>query len=161
MSAADVGHLAVAVVLTYVLGFERNLRGAPAGDRVFALIGIGSGLIGIIAARGAGTVLAGAITGIGFIGGALVYRQESNKQHSVVGLTTAAAIFAAAAIGASAGEGRLLVAISATAFALFVLEIRHVSWLSVLDGQHWSHLFANDEPPPPPDPGTDPGPGLR
>jgi len=43
LSGADVGHLAVAVGLTYALGFERSLRGATAGDRVFALIGTGSG----------------------------------------------------------------------------------------------------------------------
>jgi hypothetical protein len=50
LSGADVGHLAVAVGLTYALGFERALRGAPAGDRVFALIGAGSGVVGNTAA---------------------------------------------------------------------------------------------------------------
>jgi len=59
-------------------------------------------------------VLAGAITGIGFLGGGLVYRQASGSQQVVRGITTAAAIFAAAAIGASAGQGRLLVAGVAT-----------------------------------------------
>ena len=42
MNGVDAGNLAVAVALTYLLGFERDLRGAAAGDRVFALIGAGA-----------------------------------------------------------------------------------------------------------------------
>jgi putative Mg2+ transporter-C (MgtC) family protein len=127
------------------------LRGAPTGDRVFALVGAGSGVVGIIAAHGAPNVLAGAITGIGFIGGGLVFRQAYGKQQVVMGVTTAAAIFTAAAIGAAAGQGRLLIAVVATALALFVLEIRHVKVLSVLDGRRWSEHFSNDEAPATPD----------
>jgi putative Mg2+ transporter-C (MgtC) family protein len=149
MSAADAGHLVVAVALTYALGFERDLRGAPTGDRVFALIGAGAGAVGIIAAHGAPNALAGAITGVGFIGGGLVFRQEIASKNVVMGITTAAAIFAAAAIGAAAGQGRLLVATVATALALFVLEIRHVRVLSLLDGRHWASHFSNDEQQPP------------
>lgn len=146
MSGADAAHLVMAAALTYLLGFERDLRGASAGDRVFALVGTGSGVIGIIAAHGAPNVLAGAITGIGFIGGGLVFRQALGRQQVVKGLTTAAAIFAAAGIGAAAGQGRLLVAGVATALALFVLEIRHIKMLNFLDGQRWAQHFSNDEP---------------
>jgi hypothetical protein len=91
MSWVDAAHLVVAVTLTYLLGFERDLRGAVTGDRVFALVGAGAGVIGIIAAHGAPNVLAGAITGIGFIGGGLVWRQASGAQQVVKGITTAAA----------------------------------------------------------------------
>jgi putative Mg2+ transporter-C (MgtC) family protein len=147
LSGADAAHLVVAVALTYLLGFERDLRGAPTGDRVFALVGLGTGVVGIIAAHGAPNVLAGAITGIGFIGGGLVFRQAFGSQQRVMGVTTAAAIFAAAAIGAAAGQGRMLVAGVATALALFVLEIRHLRWLSVLDGRRWARYFPDDDRP--------------
>jgi putative Mg2+ transporter-C (MgtC) family protein len=150
LSGADAGHLAVAVGLTYALGFERDLRGAPTGDRVFALIGAGSGVVGIIAAHGAPNALAGAITGIGFIGGGLVFRQSIGRRQVVMGITTAAAIFAAAAIGAAAGQGRLLVATAATALALLVLEIRHNKVLSVLDGRRWASHFSDDDRQPDP-----------
>jgi putative Mg2+ transporter-C (MgtC) family protein len=133
------------VVLTYLLGFERDLRGGAAGDRVFALVGAGSGVVGIIAAHGAPNVLAGAITGIGFIGGGLVFHQALGKQQVVTGLTTAAAIFSATAIGAAAGQGRLLIATVATVLSLFVLEIRHVRVLNMLDGRRWASRFDNDE----------------
>ena len=56
LSGADAAHLAAAAGLTYALGFERALRGALAGDRVFALIGTGSGVVGIIAAHLPGRV---------------------------------------------------------------------------------------------------------
>jgi putative Mg2+ transporter-C (MgtC) family protein len=147
LSGADVGHLVVAAALTYLLGFERDLRGAPTGDRVFALVGTGAGVIGIIAAHGAPNVLTGAFTGIGFIGGGLVFRQAFGSQQVVLGVTTAAALFTAVAVGAAAGQGRLLVAAAATALALFVLEIRHVPLLSMLDGRRWSERFSDDEAP--------------
>jgi putative Mg2+ transporter-C (MgtC) family protein len=147
MSWIDAAHLVVAVALTYLLGFERDLRGAPTGDRVFALVGAGTGVIGLISLHGAPNALAGAITGIGFIGGGLVFRQAFGSQEVVTGITTAAAIFAAAAIGAAAGQGRLLVAVVATALSLFVLEIRHVRWLSMLDGRRWARYFPDDDKP--------------
>ncbi len=67
------------------------------------------------------------------------------KQQVIKGVTTAAANFSAAAIGAAAGQGRLLVAVVATALSLFVLEIRHIKVLSMLDGQRWASHFGNDE----------------
>jgi putative Mg2+ transporter-C (MgtC) family protein len=149
LSGADAGHLAVAVGLTYGLGFERAIRGAPAGDRVFAAIGAGSGVIGIIGAHGAPNAIAGAITGIGFIGGGLVFRRAIGRSRMVVGLNTAAAIFAAAAIGAAAGQGRLLVAGAATVLTGLVLEIRHVPVLNMLDGRRWAERFRDDEAPAP------------
>jgi putative Mg2+ transporter-C (MgtC) family protein len=147
MSWVDSAHLVVAVALTYLLGFERDLRGAPTGDRVFALVGAGAGVIGILAEHGAPNALAGAITGIGFIGGGLVFRQAFGAHQVVMGITTAAAIFAATAIGAAAGEGRLLIATTATVLALFVLEIRHIRWLRLLEGRRWAQYFPDDDTP--------------
>lgn len=40
-----IGHVAVAFVLTYLLGFERTLRGAAAGNRTFSVIGAGSAVV--------------------------------------------------------------------------------------------------------------------
>ena len=147
LAAADVLHLLVAAALTYALGFERDLRGAPAGDRVFALIGVGAGIVGVLAVHGAPTALQGALTGIGFIGAGLVFRQQQGSLQLIRGLTTAAAIFAAAAIGAAAGEGRLLLATAATALALLVLEVRYIPLLRLLDGRRWASRFRDDDGP--------------
>jgi putative Mg2+ transporter-C (MgtC) family protein len=146
--AAEATDLLVAVALTYALGFERDVRGASAGDRVFALVGVAAGLVGVFAAHGAPNALQGALTGIGFIGGGVVFRQEQGQLHLVRGLTTAAALFAAVAIGAAAGEGRLLLATVATAVTLLVLEMRYIWVLQLLDGRRWATRFRHDESPP-------------
>ena len=54
------------------------VRGAGAGERVFAPIGIGAGIVGILAAHGPPTALTGALTGVGFSGAGLVFRQEQH-----------------------------------------------------------------------------------
>src|SRR5690349_24833279 len=107
-----VARLALAFALTYVLGFERELRGSPAGDRTFSLIGIAGAVIGLIAVHGAPTMLAGAVTGVGFIGGAPVFRPGVPRGSALRGLTTAAAILGAAVIRAAAGQGQPFVAIA-------------------------------------------------
>jgi uncharacterized membrane protein YhiD involved in acid resistance len=72
-------------------------------------------IVGVLAVRGAPTALQGALVGIGFIGAGLVFRQPKGRLPLIQNRTTAAAIFAAAAIGAAAGEGRLLLATVGTA----------------------------------------------
>lgn len=145
-SVEVVVRLLVAFGLGYALGFERELRGSPAGDRTFSLIGVGTAVIGIVAAHGAPFALAGAVTGIGFIGAGLTFRQSTRQGDVVRGITTAAAIFAAAAVGAAAGYGFLLAATLGTALVLLILELRHIPGLRVLDARRWSSHFANDEP---------------
>jgi putative Mg2+ transporter-C (MgtC) family protein len=139
--AADLMHLLVAAGLTYALGFERDLRGSAAGDRTFAIIGVGAGVVGVLAVHGEPTALQGALTGIGFIGAGLVFREQEGHLPLIRGLTTAAAIFAAVAIGAAAGEGRLLLATVATALALLVIEVRYIPLLRLLDGRRWASRF--------------------
>ncbi len=143
--------LLVAFGLTYALGFERQVRGSSAGDRTFSLIGVGAAVIALLAEHGAPNALAGAVTGIGFIGGGLVFRQHVGPHDLVRGLTSAAAIFAAAAIGAAAGEGRLTVAAVATGIVLVSLEIQHVPGLRIVDGRRWQSRFRPDYPPAPAD----------
>jgi len=163
-NVADLVHVLVAAGLTYVIGFERDVRGAGAGDRTFGLIGVGAGIVGVLASHGAPEALTGALTGVGFIGAALVFRQE--RPDAVRGLTTAAGILAAVAVGAAAGEGRLLVAVTGAALTLLILEMRYIPALKFLEGRKWANRFAHDELPHPitdqgpPDgaPGQDPSP---
>jgi putative Mg2+ transporter-C (MgtC) family protein len=147
------GHVTVAFVLTYVVGFERQLRGSAAGDRTFSLIGTGSALIAVLAQAGAPNALAGAITGVGFIGAGLTFRQTDSSHRQIVrGLTSAAGIFAAAAIGAAAGQGRIALAVLGTALCLLAFELRYVPGLRALDAGRWADRFRNDDPDPDPVP---------
>lgn len=136
-------HLVVAGVIAYGLGFERELRGAAAGVRVFALIGVGAGAVGVLAVH-APNALAGIITGVGFIGGGLVFGQDVGKEHLIRGITTAAAIFATAGLAAAAGEGYILLSVLGTVLAIVILEIRHVKYLRLLDARYWAPHFKDD-----------------
>jgi len=98
-------------------------------------------VIGVLAENGAPNALAGAVTGIGFIGGGLVFRQDLAGGEVLHGVTTAAAIFA------TAGEGRLFVAALATALVLLSLELQHVPGLRFLDARRWQSRFAQDASP--------------
>lgn len=140
-------NIAVGWALTFVLGFEREVRGAPAGDRTFSMIGLSAALIGTVAPHYP-AVLGGAVTGIGFIGGGLCFRQSVKQQDQereiLHGVTTAASIFGAAAIGAIAGCGQLVVACVSTVGILLSLEIRHIPLLRYLDARRWAHMFNDD-----------------
>jgi putative Mg2+ transporter-C (MgtC) family protein len=135
----------VAFGLTFALGFERQIRGSAAGDRTFSLIGVATSVIGVLSAQGALTLLSGAVTGVGFIGAGLLFRQSDQSFGVVHGVTTAAAILAAAGIGAAAGEGQLFLAAVATVVVLLILELRYIPGLRVLDANRWKDRFKDDE----------------
>lgn len=140
-----VGRIALAWALTFALGFERQIRGAMAGDRTFSLLGASTALIGVLAGNGASTILAGAVTGIGFIGGGLCFRQTVEEHEVLHGITTAASIFACAAIGAACGLGLVKESIAATAATLLTLELRHIPLIRTLDARRWDGLVHHDE----------------
>ena len=140
-----VGRIALAWALTFALGFERQIRGAMAGDRTFSLLGASTALIGVLAGNGASTILAGAVTGIGFIGGGLCFRQTVEEHEVLHGITTAASIFACAAIGAACGLGLVKESIAATVATLLTLELRHIPLFRTLDARRWDGLVHHDE----------------
>lgn len=122
--------LAVAVVLGGVIGLERETEGKPAGLRTHALVCLGSALFMMISIKspdffpGAktvdpGRIAAGVVTGIGFLGAGTILRAGG----SVKGLTTAASIWAVAAIGLAVGVGYYLMAMITTGLALAVLHL--------------------------------------
>jgi putative Mg2+ transporter-C (MgtC) family protein len=87
------------------------------------------------------------VTGVGFIGAGLLFRQSDQQIGIVHGVTTAAAILAAAAIGAAAGQGQIMVAVIATVLVLLSLELRYIPFVRVLDARLWSSRFRSDDDP--------------
>jgi len=116
------GRIALAAALGYLVGLERQLRGKEAGDRTFALLGMGSAaLVGLsieLFPLSADRVIQGVATGIGFLGGGIILRRSDR----VRGLTTAAAIWAATAIGVLCGVKLYLVAVLTTLLTILLLE---------------------------------------
>ena len=142
-----IGRVALGFGLAFIVGFERELRGSPAGDRTFALVGAAVTAITATLWKTSPQAVAGAITGIGFIGAGVVLHGENVF---VRGITTAAAIFATAAIGATVGTGHLVLGIVTTVAILLVLELRNIPGLRLLDARRYSPTFRDDNDPPEP-----------
>jgi len=119
---AILGRLAFAVVLGGLIGLERELRGYPAGIRTMALITMGAMLFTDVSQilGGDDRVAAGIVTGIGFLGAGVIFREG----YTVRGITTAATIWASAAIGMAIGRELYLVAGLGTLLVFVVLEAR-------------------------------------
>ncbi len=103
--AEFLARLAVAAALGVAIGFERQWRQRAAGLHTSSLVAVGAALFalldGIINAGDATRIVAGVVTGVGFIAGGVILRSGIN----VTGLNTAATIWATAAVGALAGFG--------------------------------------------------------
>jgi putative Mg2+ transporter-C (MgtC) family protein len=141
-------HVVVAFALSFTVGFERQLRGGPAGDRTFSLVGTAAAAITAIAvAQGAGNAIAGVVTGVGFIGGALLFRDPGG---TLRGITSATAVLATASIGVVAGAGYPLLAVVATALVVVTLEVRYLPGLRYLDASRYMGSVRGDDDPPPP-----------
>jgi putative Mg2+ transporter-C (MgtC) family protein len=116
-----------AALLGSVIGIERSIRRRPAGMRTSACVAIGSALFTILsveiahATGDASTtrIASNIVQGIGFLGAGVILREGG----SVVGLTTAAAIFAVAAMGMAAGGGFYAASGAATMVVLLTLVV--------------------------------------
>jgi putative Mg2+ transporter-C (MgtC) family protein len=114
--------LVLAAVLGGFMGLERELRGYPAGIRTLALVTVGSTLFTEVSQLMGGDdrVAAQIVTGIGFIGAGLFFREG----YTVRGITTAATIWAAAAVGMAIGIQLYIVAVGGAILVFAVLEAR-------------------------------------
>ncbi|MBB4145665.1 MgtC/SapB family protein [Rhizobium rhizoryzae] len=117
--------LVVAAVLGGILGYERERKGRSAGVRTHMLVAVGAALFVIGPLQGGmqigdlSRVLQGVVQGIGFLGAGAIMVRVAKRQ--VEGLTTAANIWATAAIGVIAGLGLEATAVLSTAIVLVIL----------------------------------------
>jgi putative Mg2+ transporter-C (MgtC) family protein len=142
---ALLGRVAAGFALAFAVGFEREVRGSPAGDRTFALVGTGTTAITAVALKASPQAVAGAITGVGFIGAGVVFHRQGEL---VRGLTSAAAIFAIAAIGVVVGSGRIGLGAATGIIVLLTLELRYIPWLGWADARRYQDRFRSDTDPP-------------
>jgi putative Mg2+ transporter-C (MgtC) family protein len=118
--------LAAGLVLGAVIGFERELHRQPAGFRTHSLVALGAALFTIVSAYAfvgpavdPTRIAAQIVSGIGFIGAGTILQHRG----SIRGLTTAASLWAVAAIGTAAGAGMLVMAVVGTVLILVVLAL--------------------------------------
>ncbi|MCF0058873.1 MgtC/SapB family protein [Dyadobacter sp. CY356] len=108
----DLYKLLFSFFLGAIIGAEREYRSKSAGLRTLILIAVGSTLFTLVSIRisgDAGRVAANIVTGIGFIGAGIIFR-ENNR---VVGITTAAIVWVTAALGMAIGAGFYVIALYA------------------------------------------------
>lgn len=132
--------VALACAFAFSIGFERQLRGSPAGNRTFVLIGGTAAAVTSVAGRTSPQAVAGILTGIGFIGAGVVFIHGP----TIRGLTSAATVFATAGIGIVLGYGHLYLGLFIAIGFLFMLELQHIPGLRFLDASTYADRFAND-----------------
>jgi len=121
----------LAAALGAGIGYQRERAGKAAGIRTHILVCSGAALFTLVSIYGfSGAavdithVAAGVVAGIGFIGAGVIFR--GMRGEGVAGLTTAASMWAAAAIGLAAGTGMYLLSVIATAVTVGVLFLPKV-----------------------------------
>ncbi len=128
-----------AIILGLAIGFEREyISKKSAGTRTYALIVFGatlftllsrygfSDLFGVTRGLDPSRVTAGIVTGLGFLGAGVIITHRDK----IVGLTTAASIWASSAVGVALGLGYVRLAIVATLFMIFTLLV--IGWAEFL-----------------------------
>ncbi|KHD17207.1 MgtC/SapB family protein [Clostridium butyricum] len=126
--------LFIAAVCGMAIGYERKNRMKEAGIRTHFIVAIGAALIMIISKYGfqdqigwpnmsldPSRIAAQVVTGVGFLGAGVIFMQKQ----TIVGLTTAAGVWATAAIGLSIGSGLYFVGIAATVITILGQILLH------------------------------------
>lgn len=113
----------LAIILGGVLGWQRERIGKSAGPRTYALVSFGSAMFTLLSIYGFGSpdpsrVASQVVVGIGFLGAGMIMRKNDGN---VEGLTTAAGLWAVAAIGMAVGVGWFWQSIAGTVLMLIVL----------------------------------------
>lgn len=132
IASADLIKIGVSVACGALLGFEREYRNKSAGFRTLILITLGSTVFTMISEQmGDDRIIANIITGIGFIGAGVIFKDN----YSVTGLTTAAVIWMAAAIGVVVGVSDIDLSFVLALAVVFILSVFH-GFENLLDWVH-------------------------
>lgn len=126
-----------ALALGLLLGYERSYHGRAAGMRTYGLVCLASAGLTVISgyselwyggyghlAANPSPIIQGIITGVGFLGAGVIIKEG----YSISGLTTAASIWSAAAVGVLVGVG-----FYASAMLLTVMSATVMMWISKLE----------------------------
>ena len=116
--------LVIAALVGGLIGYERSAAEKPAGFRTHLLVCVGACLFTLLSLHAfsdqadISRVAAGIVVGIGFLGAGTIISRE----RGVVGLTTAATIWAVAAVGMAVGAGYYIVALPTAVIILVALR---------------------------------------
>lgn len=140
--------LLVAMAIGMLLGIEREHRDKSAGLRTLTLISLGSCMFMLVSmvidAGSTYRIASNIVTGIGFIGAGVIFKSDKG----INGITTAATIWATAAVGMAVGGGMYLEALGACALILIVLAlfIRIEQWIERINKERVYTITRKYEP---------------
>lgn len=146
MESADFELLAralLAAAMGFLIGWIRERRGSAAGDRTYALIALGAAAFTTVGVDSfpatAEKLIAGVVTGVGFLGAGVIMRSGTGE---IRGLTTAASIWAMAAVGVIIGAGDYVMGVLVTGLIAIILE-----WGNIPGLRKIGHFPDRDEAP--------------
>lgn len=119
-----------ATLLGGLIGLERLWHRREAGVRTYASVAMGACVFALISQHIPGAepsrIAANIVVGVGFLGAGIIVR-NGNRTH---GLTTAATIWATAAVGTGMGYGMYILSSLAALIVFLILAAHHLPWLS-------------------------------
>jgi len=127
--------IATAFLLGALIGWERERHGISAGIRTYGAISLGACVFGVLSISMVGAdpsrIAAQIVTGIGFLGGGVIFRQGDY----VSGLTTAATLWATAAVGLAVSFGLYLISFLTAILLYLLLYLPRLPWWKRFTGK--------------------------
>jgi putative Mg2+ transporter-C (MgtC) family protein len=124
LQAEMVVALLLAAFLSMIVGLDRERGDQPAGLRTHMLVGVGACLFTLLSRYGfvgndTARVASNIVVGIGFLGAGTIIQRSGQPHH----LTTAASIWATAAVGMAVGTGAWFLALAASIIIWLILAV--------------------------------------
>ncbi|MBC7383072.1 MAG: MgtC/SapB family protein [Bacteroidia bacterium] len=124
LSTEEIVQLFIALIIGGIIGIEREVSSKAAGFRTMILISVGSTLFTIMSIKlgshgSEDRIAANILTGIGFIGAGVVFKNGFN----VIGLTTAATIWVTSALGMAVGSKDYMLAVEGAILTIIILYL--------------------------------------
>ena len=130
----------IAFLLGALIGWERERHGVSAGIRTYGAICLGACAFGVVSLSIVGAdpsrVAAQVATGVGFLGGGVIFRQDKY----INGLTTAATLWATAGVGLAVACGMYAVSIITSMLIFLLLYLPRLSWWEKISTKRISKL---------------------
>lgn len=124
--------LVVSFLLGAFIGLDRERHGRDAGIRTYGAVCVGATLFTAVTMHladdptAASRVIANIVTGIGFLGAGIIYRNGTSGTSQ--GLTTAATVWCTSAVGVAVALNMFIIAAASATFLYFLLSLHHQKW---------------------------------
>ncbi|HLB57527.1 MAG TPA: MgtC/SapB family protein [Gammaproteobacteria bacterium] len=128
--------ITLSFLLGGLIGWERELHGGiSAGIRTYGSIALGSCVFGVLSLSlvdaDPSRIAAQIVTGIGFLGGGVIFRQGDY----VSGLTTAATLWATSAVGLAVAFGFYFISFLTAVLIFLLLYLPKLPWWKKISGK--------------------------